>query len=212
MDIDDRLGVLTLAQRAELNGVTSREQHELERRWPCLAHWSMRYGHGPTNMRAWIAAGQPSADRDALCVSGLPAMIRAVREVVDLVPEPVAWHLVQSVAFACVPRNVGLTGPWPQPPPNPTTRIDIPFTDPALIAHEIGHAWHRDPRFFAGLTSAQIEAVDDAIADQAGAPERDERSDLRELAADAFASVLGWPIDTSNQRSARRQLFAREER
>ncbi|HEX3759543.1 MAG TPA: hypothetical protein VHW23_12590, partial [Kofleriaceae bacterium] len=162
---DDRIAWLTtIDERAAELGVSCREQLDLEQREPWVKHWSARYGRGAHNMRAWLALGRRAAERDRLCVSGAPSMVRAVRALVARLPEAVAWHLVETTAIACVMPGVGLTGPWPQPPRNPTTRIDITFTEPGLVAHEIAHSWHRDPRMWSGLTTAQIEAVDDAVA------------------------------------------------
>lgn len=209
MTDDDRIPFLTLGERAELYGLSYREQLALEQREPWVKHWSARYGRGAHNMRAFLAAGRPAADRDRLCVSGKPSMIRAVRAVVEKLPEAVAWHLVQTTAIACLSPGLGLTGPWPQPPPTPTTRIDITFTEPGLLAHEVAHGWHRDPSMWSGLTTAQIEAVDDAIATLPGADERDELAHLRELAADALARQWGFQVDTSGQRAARRQALMR---
>jgi hypothetical protein len=193
---------VTIAERAELFGTTYREQLELELAQPWVKHWSTRFGKGAENLRAWIAAGRPAADRDRLCISGAPALTRAVRAVVAQMPEPAAWHIVETTGIACVAPGLGLTGPWPLPPTRPTTRIDMPFTDPGLIAHEIAHAWHRNPLMWDGLTSAQIDAVDDAIETLPGADARGERSDLSERAADALASLwVGRKVDTVSGRA-----------
>jgi hypothetical protein len=206
--IEDRIPGLTIEERAAELGLTYVEQRELEQREPWVRSWSARYKRGATNLRAWLTAGRPAADRDKLCVHGAPSMISEVRAVVAKLPEAVAWHLVLTTAITCVLPGVGLTGPWPQPPANPTTCIDVPFADRGLLAHEMAHAWHRDPLMWAGLTTAQIEAVDEAVASLDGADDREERAHQSELAADALARQWGFPVDTSHQRDARRRLRA----
>ncbi|HEY0991142.1 MAG TPA: hypothetical protein VGD80_29015, partial [Kofleriaceae bacterium] len=193
--------------------ITARERysHRAHPRKVTLASTGKLYEHGSANMRAWLAAGRPAAERDKLCVHGERSIVRAVRGVVDKLPEPVAWHLVQTTAIACVRPGLGLTGPLPPPPPRPTTAIDIPFTDPCLIGHECAHSWHRNPRLWSGLTMAQIEAVDEAVRKlDIGAAERDERADLHELAADQLSCQWGFPVDTRNQREQRRALAAED--
>lgn len=204
---EDRIRGLTVEERAAELGLEYWNMRALEIEHPWIRHWSARYENGATNMRAWLDAGCPVAERDKLCVHGERSIVRAVRAVVDGLPEPVAWHLVQTTAIACVRPRLGLTGPLPPPPPRPTTAIDIPFTDPGLIAHECAHAWHRNPLMWSGLTMAQIEAVDEAVRKlDIGAAQRDERADLHELAADRLACTLGFPVDTRNQREQRRAL------
>lgn len=211
----DRIPGLTIAERAEELGLTYLEQRDLEAAEPWVHDWSARYGRGAHNLRAWLAAGRPAAERDRLCVSGRPSMVRAIRDLVHKLPEAVAWHLVQTTAIACVSPGLGLTGPWPLPPPNPTTRIDITFTEPALVAHEIAHSWQRDPTMWLGLTTAKIEELSEGIATLVDSGEidgdaMDERADLHELAADSLATAWGFPVDSRHLNEARRRLRARD--
>jgi hypothetical protein len=208
--IEDRIPGLTVSERAAMFGLGFNEQLKLEREQPWVKHWSARFGRGAEHMRAWLAAGRPAAERARLCISGAPSMISAVCAVVAKLPEAVAWHLVQTTAIACVSPGLGLTGPWPLPPPDPRTRIDISFSEPGLVAHECAHAWHRDPAMWLGLSSAEIETVSDSIAALDGVDERAERADLTERAADALATAWGFPIDTSGQGALRRQALVRD--
>jgi hypothetical protein len=169
------------------------------------------YGRGEANLRAWLMAGRPAAERDKLCVSGAPEAVRMVRALVDKLPEAVAWHLVRTTAISWQVPGLGLTGPWPTPPPQPETRIDMAFEvserNMGLCAHELAHAWHRDPELFGGLTSAEIEMLDEMVAAKPGAAERTERADITETTADRLASAwLGVRVATSSTREHSRRL------
>lgn len=211
IDEEAYLAAVTFTDRAVELGWSLEEQRELEAQHPWWRDPSARYGRGVANMRSWLDAGRPRADLGRLCVSGAPIAVRKVRELVKRIPVPIAWHLVETTAITWMPPGLGLTGPWPTPPRRPEGKIEMAFQvterSLGLVAHEIGHAWHRDPELFANLTPEEIEMLDEMVAAAPGAFERTERSHESEDAADRLASVLlGLTVDTSRTRDLSSRL------
>jgi hypothetical protein len=224
--LSDRIPYLIVGERAELYGLTYLEQAELERREPWLRHWSARFGNADREgltpsvrrVRAWIAAGRPAGERARLAVSGSPAIVRAVRDVVQKLPEVVAHFLVGNVEIIGVGVGEdGWCGEAPLPPCDTPLRVALATVDPGVIAHEFAHAWHRRPLpASCRLTADQLELLRDGI--RALAVE-DGRSDyyinhnqLCERAADALACCWGFPIDsTSGRHGAHRRQVALDE-
>jgi hypothetical protein len=103
-------------------------------------------------LRRWLTAGQPIADLSRLAFVGDDAVRALVVDVIADVPAPVAWHAVEHVAWFEVGRA---TAAWLAIAPS----MRAPIGDVAhvvaingrtsdhdlrgVIAHELGHSWHR---------------------------------------------------------------------
>lgn len=195
---------LTIPERAETNGHTYREQLDLEQREPWVKSWAARYLAGSERLRAWIAAGRPAAIRTELCVVGDRAIVDVVRSVVAKLPEAVAHHVVSNVAVFC--SGVSTRGfchtPLVLPCAEPMVVV-LAVADPAVVAHELGHAWHlRGLPPGARLNAEQNERLAAAVAELAveeGRVDQVVEEDLQmERAADALARAWGFEVDTTS--------------
>lgn len=209
---------LTTTERAEANGLTFRAQLELERREPWVAHWSARFDAGAARLRAWLDAGRPAADRAQLCIVGDRSIVAVVRDVVARLPEPVAHHLVaHAVVFCAGVETSGWCGRDMPPVPTEPQPIALATTDAGIVAHELAHAWHLRPSSATtGLSAAQREQLVDAVrvvtASDDRAADLVEHHMQRERAADALATALGFPCDTtSGYRGERRRRRLHEQ-
>jgi hypothetical protein len=197
--------------RAQQLGLTHLEMLALEQSEPWVKHEASRFGEGASNLRSWIDAGRPDAERDKLCVSGSPAAVKLVVAAVDKLPDAVAWHIVATTAITWIDPHLGLCGPWPRPPARPLWRIDMGFAveerNLGLVLHEIAHAFQRDPELWRGWSSREIEELQQMVVARAGVAELTAHSNDMDRAADELASVwLGETVDTSGPRARATRL------
>lgn len=193
---------ITVAERAEIYGVSYREQRELEEREPWIGHWSARYGSGAENLRDYLAAGSPVADRKAFCIAGDRSIVDATRDALSRLPEAVAHFVIGNVVVICGGIRTrgwcrrGLRMPCEKP-----IWISMSVADPAIAAHEVAHAFHiaAPGQLF---DAHEYESVLNALAADAV---EDEQTDTiiegqteNEQAADALARVWGFAVDTTS--------------
>ncbi|HEY0986957.1 MAG TPA: hypothetical protein VGD80_07890 [Kofleriaceae bacterium] len=216
---EDRIPGLTVGERGKIFGHSYAEQLRLECELPWIRSWAARHGAGLERIRSWLAAGRPHANRAALCISADPQIEAAVREVLAAMPEALACFVVGNVFIVGSGTDTGgFAGEMPLLPPTDRPQlISLPTARREIIAHEIGHTWHRKPLpANARLDAAQLKRLVDASSAQAvdagRVDETVESQFLRELAADRLATVLGWPCDTtSSYRGAERRASMRAE-
>lgn len=205
-------------------GISGAEVLELRRSQPWTRSWASRHGRGAEHLRGWLAAGRPAVDRAEVDVDGDPAIAAVVREVLAIVPAPVAWRLVvEHVQIRCGREHCERI---PEPCRGYVDRTRDPLyvgvlvADEAVVAHELGHAWCEVPSVAytcVPLDDAQIErlrAGSLAEAEAAGrAAELEDETIRGELAADRLATLwLGRTVDTtSGRRGVRRRRRIRDE-
>lgn len=190
----------------------ARALRALEHREPWSATSAARHGAGADRIRAWVEAGQPTADRTALCVIGDRSIVGVVRDVVDLLPEAAAHFIVRNVAVFCtgVESRGRCHMPIAFPCSNPTIVL-IARADDGIVAHELAHAWHRqglpsDLLLTAGQTESLNRTFSEiAIETQSVDAFVDDQLEY-ERAADELARLWGFQIDsTSADRGERRR-------
>lgn len=206
---------LTTSERAELNGLSFREQVALEQRERWVATWPARHGGGQAKLRAYLAYGRPKANRSELCVMGDRAIVDSVRGVVDALPEAIAHHVVGNVVIVC--GGVETRGWWGRMPILPCAApelISVSVADPAIVAHEVAHSWQAlpSPRTRADRGEALREHVCALALEDGTAAELVDGSLEKERAADALVRALGWSIDTTSGDGRRRRLMQALER
>jgi hypothetical protein len=208
---DDRIPYLTVAERAELFGLSYAEQFELEQREPWVRHWSARFEDGADRLRTWLAAGRPSANRGALSIVGDDAIVEVVRDVLAVLPEAAAHTIVQSALVRCGRDHCddiveGAAG-WRRealPGSEKPLEVGLLFADRALVAHEFAHVHQIAPSpWTATLSAEQRErfkrTVLADVVEKRAERELVEMQMQRERAADVLASLwLGFRVDTTS--------------
>jgi hypothetical protein len=203
----------SLAERAELLGLTMRECVALTQSDRRLGMPATLWGNGAVRLRRWLAAGRPAADRAGIAYGGDPTILRAVREVLDGLPEPVAHHVVTTcVVIGVAVDSVGWCGPLPDPPCVGADLVALSVTTEGIIGHEFAHSWQRPPTSpRAPASYRERERLSEAWqTGLAATAVRNARMDVlvrmqleNELAADRAATAWGWPIDTCGERRHR---------
>lgn len=216
---DDRIPYLTVAERAELFGLSYAEQFELEQREPWVRHWSARFEDGADRLRTWLAAGRPRADRAALSIVGDAVIAEVARDVLATLPEPAAHVIVDSTIVRCGRNHCddiieGAAGWRRETLPGSEKPLEVALlaADRDLVAHELAHVWQIAPSpFFSPLSAEQRESVKRTIladvVEEGTECELAETLMRRERAADALGSLwLTHRVDTtSGTRGERRR-------
>lgn len=206
---------MTVDELAATLGIGIAEYYALRIGEPWVDDWSARYRSGAENLRAWLAAGRPTADLSQLVVNGPPEFARAVRGEVAKYPAALQYHLVGHVAFVHAPDlDVGGRCEGWRSPILISLRDENPRAD--TCAHESAHAWHAEPLPF-DLSSDEREQFYDAVCardlEESRISDHVERVMVSERAADCLASAwIGELVDTTSGRHGdrRRQRLRRE--
>lgn len=189
--------MMTIDEDSERLGLSGQEVLDLRGDHPWTSSWAARYGAGTLHLIEWLAARRPRADRDELCVDGDPAVVARVRAVVAALPEAVAWYLVNNVVIGCSGETPSWTGWMPRLPCARPVWLHLHGPSLELIAHEFGHAWHRTPSGPHYSARERHAAAAELLA-EVDVDDAERALFKNEHAADAFATVLGFPICTTD--------------
>ncbi len=198
---EDQLTELSTQERAELLGLD-----------PRIGHPATLWGPGAYRVREWLRLGRPAADRQALVFVGDETVERAVRGVLDRLPEPVAHRIVTTCMIVGTGVDgIGWVGEHPDlPAASPALLMALAVADARTIGHELADAWFKEtPSPKAPPTArARADASERAVTDLAvAAVANNDIAWLEEFllaperAADAAASLwLGTRVDTCGPR------------
>jgi len=141
---------LDLPGRAAALGLTCRQYLDLARADPRVAADPALEGGGLPRLRAWLAAGRPTANVNDLIFVGDVEIGAVVRAVVEKLPMPVLHHVVTSVVVIGSGTSTGGLC-FDHPPTLPAPEGDhvhlivLTRADEGLAAHECAHSWRNAP-------------------------------------------------------------------
>jgi hypothetical protein len=228
--VSDRLSGLDLVGRAALLGIGCRELVALATEDPRITAPAATATEGAiVRLRRWLDAGRPDANATEVDFHGDDAVRAIVVEVLGALPTPVRWHGTRAVTWYEVGRSaIG----WMSIAPLPL----VPAGDvghaivlsgmlddarlPAVIAHELGHSWHRHvhtapvravPPVSQREWTARLLLVEEIMApDGQGAKRLAHRRHVEERLADETALAWGYRLPPGSSDHTRLAGFRAE--
>jgi len=165
------------------------------------------------------AAGEPEPDFTRLVFLGADEVRAILIATLRTFPAALSWHCIEFVSFLEVGRSVGgwmCSAPPVRSPAGDTGHLIVingatpDAALPHLIAHEVGHSWHR----FVAVRSNEVPrpSEHELLARQLVAYEHDAAELARvlyreEVLADTTAAALGFPASGHSSDAVRLRGF-----